>query len=537
MIEIREAHEADTGAIREIFLACYDQEYTYRSFYDEHGLKKLIFGDDTLVLVAASSESGRILGTASVVLESGAFTDLVGEFGRLAVHPEARQRGIAGRLLEERIKRVSDRLHVGFMESRVAHGYSVGNALSHGFKSVGHVPLKDLYGERRESSAYLVRYFGGALELRRNHPRLIPEGYPLAGAVMESAGLENDVIVDESAAPYVAEVEYEVQHLTAAGYSSLLRIERGRLRRREIFGPLRLHYGFFKLKSADSNYLIARRKGHIVAAVGYTFDQLSHCVRVFELIALGDEAIRFLLLELVRRCQEIAKIALIEIDVSAYAPRMQRTLYELGFLPVAYVPALAFHRVERLDILKMAKLLIPFRHDGVELAPATQRIADLVLSGFEQGEIQPRLRETFASLELLQGLTDEQLRRLASACGLASFEPNDVLFSANTPSNELYILLEGRVAIESPGCDEPLGVVEAGEGLGEIAALAGTPHAARARALERIVAGVLPRPALTQLVRQRPDIGVVLYRNMARGLGSKLRRLDQAVSTPVGGGR
>jgi len=31
------------------------------------------------------------------------------------------------------------------------------------------------------------------------------------------------------------------------------------------------------------------------------------------------------------------------------------------------------------------------------------------------------------------------------------------------------------------------------------------------------------------LVRQRPDVGVVLYRNLALGLGDKLRRADGAL--------
>lgn len=537
MIEIREATERDTGAIREIFLACYAQDYLHRVVYDELGLKKLIYGDDTLILVAEDTETGRVLGTGSVVLEQGAFTDLVGEFGRLAVHPDGQRRGIAGRLLEARIERVREQLHVGYMEARVAHRFSVDNALSHGFKPVGHLPLKDLFGERRESIALMVRYFGGSLELRRNHPHLIPEGYPLASAAMDSVGLDNDVVVDESSAPYTSEEEYEVQRLNSAGYSSLLRIERGRLRRREIFGPMRLHYGFFKLRTAASRYLIARRKGHIAGAVGYMHDQFTCGVRVFELIALDDMAIRFLLEALVERCREAGLVALIEIDVSAHAPRMQRTLYELGFLPVAYLPALAFHRVERRDILRMLKLLVPFERDGVELAPATQRIADLVLRAFEQGEVLPRLQETFGQLALLEGLNDEQRRRLASSCGMTTFEPGEILFSPNGPSHELYILLEGRVAVESAGGGEPLGTVGPGEGLGEIAVLAGTPHSARARALERVMAGVLPGQALSQLVRRRPDIGVVLYRNLARGLGSKLRRLDDTVATSAPSGR
>ena len=52
-------------------------------------------------------------------------------------------------------------------------------------------------------------------------------------------------------------------------------------------------------------------------------------------------------------------VCCIEVDVSAYAPRMQRTLVELGFLPVAYLPALVFHEVERLDVVKMVRLLDP----------------------------------------------------------------------------------------------------------------------------------------------------------------------------------
>lgn len=533
MIEIRQATEQDIDGIREIFLACYDQDYMYQSYYDELGLKKIILGDDTLVLVAADTDTNEVLGTASVILASGAYTDLVGEFGRLAVHPKARRRGLAGRLLEARVERVEKQLHVGYMEARVAHRFSVDNALSHGFRPVGHVPLKDVFGRRRESTAYLVRYFEGALDLRRNHPRLIPEAYPLACAAMESAGLANDVVVDDSSAPYTSEQHYDVERLNSAGYSSLLRIERGRLRRREVFGPLRLHYGFFKLKSADSNYLIARRDGHVAAAVGYTLDQLEKSVRVFELISLDDLAVRFLLEELLSRSQEGGDVALIEIDVSAYAPRMQRTLYELGFLPTAYIPALAFHRVERLDILKMARLFVPFSRDGVELAPATEHIAELVLQRFEQGEVLPRLRRTVGSLELLDGLTEEQLGRFASACSLARFDAGEVLFDAGTPSDQIFVLLDGSVAVDRPDDQQLLGTVTAGEALGEIAVLTNTPHSARARAREGVVAGVLPRPILNELVRQRPDIGVTLFRNLARGLGGKLRRLDESVTAPA----
>ena len=45
-------------------------------------------------------------------------------------------------------------------------------------------------------------------------------------------------------------------------------------------------------------------------------------------------------------------------------------------------------------------------------------------------------------------------------------------------------------------------------------------------AISEVHAGVITRDDLNTLVRQRPDIGVVLYRNLAENFGSKLKRLD-----------
>lgn len=259
MIEIRPAIEADAPAIEGIFRATYGEDYMYPDFYEEGLLKKLIYGDDTVLLVAVDGGSNEVVGTASVVLESGAWADLVGEFGRLAVHPKAWGRGIGARLLEARVEAAQDRLHVGFMEVRVAHPYSLANGLEHGFAAVGFLPLKLLFGERREHGGFLVRYFGNALELRRNHPRIVPEAYPLAVAAMRQVGLDPDPIVDEDSLPYPCGGEYSLRELTSRGYSRLLRIERGRLHHREIFGPLRLHYGFFRLRTEHSQYLLAYR--------------------------------------------------------------------------------------------------------------------------------------------------------------------------------------------------------------------------------------------------------------------------------------
>ena len=89
----------------------------------------------------------------------------------------------------------------------------------------------------------------------------------------------------------------------------------------------------------------------------------------------------------------------------------------------------------------------------------------------------------------------------------------------------MFLLLEGEVErVLADGCS--VGLTGAGECLGEVALLTGAAHAATATAQREVHAGVIRKQDLDALVRQRPDIGVVLYRNLAEGVGSKLRQFD-----------
>lgn len=529
MIHVREALPDDLAVIRAIFLACYGTDYPYPEVYDERGHARLCYSDDTLMLVALDQE--RIVGTASVLLEVGAYSDLVGEFGRLAVLPEVRGRGVGKRLMTERLRRTRDRLHVGIVESRVNHPYSSRIAEDQGFHPVGFLPLKMMLG-RREHLALFVQHFGPALELRKNFPRVIPEVFPLAHLALTHCGLKPDLVVDEDSPPYPATASFPIEDLTADGYAPLLRIERGRLRRRELFGPVQLHYGLFKLRTRKSRYLIAREDGRVAGAVGFTLDPLDKVVRVFELISLHDGVIFPLLAHLERLCREALGVAYVEAEVSAHAPRMQRTFLELGFLPVGYVPALVFHEVERLDVVKMARLLVPLPAGTPTLGDRAHAVADTVLTPFANQPVLPRIARAVSRLALFAGLDAEQVHRLAGVCALAHLEPGQVIFRPADPSDQMYLVLSGEVAITVAGVEQPVDVVRAGECLGELSLLTASPHSAGARALTRVEAATLRHDELARLVRQRPDIGLLIYRNLAAGLGKKLKRVGPPLPCP-----
>ncbi len=528
MILVRPAQEADIPQIRDIYLAVYGQDYPYQQFYDEQWLKWSIFSDDVLMLVAEETDGGRVVGTASVVFDIGAHSDLVGEFGRLAVHPDFRLQRIGSLLMEKRIEAIQDRLHVGLVEARVIHPYAQKISMAHGFSPMGFLPLKHSF-THRESLGLLGRYFHDALALRKNHPRIVPEAYPLAHLSMEQAGLPCDVIVDEDSAAYPATGEFQLTELTAKGYPSLLRIERGRVRNREIFGHTRLEYGFFKLRARQATYLLARDGNRIVGAIGFTLDRIEHTVRVIELITFTEQVIRFLLTELERKCREEWDVQYIETDVSAHAPRMQRTLIELQFVPAAYIPALVFHEVERLDIVRMVRLTALQDLGPVDLVPPMRAVADLVMQSFRDRTVAPRIAQAVADIPLFEGLNEEQRQRLAGTCSLKEFQLEERIFSEGEQADRMFILLRGSVRISLGTPTVKIGMVHEGETLGELSFLTSGPHSATANAESLAEAGELTHADLADLARRRPDIGLIIYRNLAAGLGQKLLRSDSSL--------
>ncbi len=521
-IHVRTVAEADLPAVRDLFYRCYGEDYPYKEFYNDEWLKRSIYQDSYLFLLA--EKDNQVVGTASVYFEVGAYADLCGEFGRLAVDPEERGKGVGTALMEARLTFAEKRLHFGLTECRTAHPYAQRISEKFDLRPIGFLPQKVLL-DQRESLVMMGKAFGPARELRRNNPRVIPEAFLLGQQALENSGFRPDLIAVENVDGYPIGFNCEVEELTESSLPSLLRIERGRLSRRQVFGNLQLSYGLFMLESRNSRYLVAKEDGRIVGAIGFTLDETGHSIKVVELIDLRDDVAGFLLKELDKWAQQKYAAEYIEITVSAYWPDIQRTLSNLGFVPVAYCPSFVFHEVERLDTIKMAKLYVPLDIDDAQLTDDSRVIFELVRQGFVEKRLGISVNETTRQMAIFDGLEEGELTKIAGLCHVIDKKAGEVILRAGEQGDVFYMLMNGRLDIYAPDNQTLIGHVNAGDFLGEISLVTKEPYNATAVAAADVKLIVLKQHDFENLINRYPRIGMKVMRNIAVSVGGKLNAL------------
>jgi CRP-like cAMP-binding protein len=146
------------------------------------------------------------------------------------------------------------------------------------------------------------------------------------------------------------------------------------------------------------------------------------------------------------------------------------------------------------------------------------------MRSFIDRQVVPRIEEAIPLISLFRGMNQEQVRRVAGRCSLRVFQEGEVIIEEGRIGDTTYIVLDGEASVTTVSGHTEVGKVLPGECLGEISLLTKSNHSATARARTRLEMAVLPHEELIRLIHLRPDIGVIVYRNLATGLGKKLIR-------------
>jgi len=141
--------------------------------------------------------------------------------------------------------------------------------------------------------------------------------------------------------------------------------------------------------------------------------------------------------------------------------------------------------------------------------------------------------EMLANLPLFEQLTDTQRARVLSAGHERAFERSEIVFHEGEQAEALFVVLSGQVKLvrySSKGRELLLHLVHPGQTFAEAALFSGNTYPATAEVMEPSRVWSLPRAALTELLREGPELAMAMLASVSmwtRKLASKLELLTQ----------
>jgi CRP-like cAMP-binding protein len=132
-------------------------------------------------------------------------------------------------------------------------------------------------------------------------------------------------------------------------------------------------------------------------------------------------------------------------------------------------------------------------------------------------------------------LSYRQLKTVSDTVFERKYEIDELIFEEGQPKASLFLILDGKVAIEMCREDHTttLAILEKGAFFGEMALLNEAPRSANARSIERTYTLALYRNDLSRLIQRDPQTACQIYRALASIIGDRLRSTNELMGTEI----
>jgi CRP-like cAMP-binding protein len=137
------------------------------------------------------------------------------------------------------------------------------------------------------------------------------------------------------------------------------------------------------------------------------------------------------------------------------------------------------------------------------------------------------MKKILKRVELFNGLSDDELERIAEISHQQTFQEGDIIASQGDPGTEFFIITEGLVEILVKSGSNQKTIVNLGTGqsVGEMSLIDQGPRSATVRAIANpTIVQVIGEEEFTNLCQQDSHIGYIVMRNIAADLSFKLRQ-------------
>jgi len=132
--------------------------------------------------------------------------------------------------------------------------------------------------------------------------------------------------------------------------------------------------------------------------------------------------------------------------------------------------------------------------------------------------------DLLAGVPLFAGLSRRHLRRLAQHADVTTFRKGEFIVKQEQAGGTFYVLTEGEAKVLRNG--RPIGTLEPGDFLGEIALLDGGPRSADVIALTPITSIRIFKRAFDRMVAEEPGVAAKILAVVARRLREAERSLN-----------
>jgi CRP/FNR family transcriptional regulator, cyclic AMP receptor protein len=295
----------------------------------------------------------------------------------------------------------------------------------------------------------------------------------------------------------------------------------------EISGYYHQGLGYFRIPGATTpRALLASNNGKYVAGVAYVFDEVDRCVRLVDSFSQDDISMGALFHHLTRTSQPQLNAAYVEADMLMTAPRLLKAAEQLGFVPIAYLPAVYTKEGAQADVVKMIKLNMVYSDDGASFTSQAKGVAQIIDNNFQDQKVGVAIINLLRALPVFEGLGDGELRKIARLFTQKLFRPGERVFNKNDVSHEAYVLMRGQIDIILEEGGKPVATMTNGQIFGELAFLHPSPRTALAVATQASIVLVIQRSAFHDLVQHEPHLGMVVMRNIAIELTNRFRKVQ-----------
>ena len=143
-------------------------------------------------------------------------------------------------------------------------------------------------------------------------------------------------------------------------------------------------------------------------------------------------------------------------------------------------------------------------------------------------DLQRLLFKLAEHVKAFQGLTPAEVSELLSHAEKCTFEPDAAIVKEGSVGNHMYIILGGEAMVTKRGRDGEIELARlfSADSFGEMAL---ADNEARSATVTAISPCILVRLS-DQAMNSKPEIGMKVYRNIARVVSARLRSADEALA-------